>query len=85
LRVDVDLDEDETWVLVLHLGEVRSDHLAWPAPSRPEVDNDRLVAVNLISQLGSRKRTCKLTRVLNSSYDEISLTIVFILIVRLDL
>jgi len=47
LLLNVDLDKLDTWVFLLHLGEVGRDHLAWSTPSCPEVDNNRLVTVDL--------------------------------------
>ena len=56
VRVDVDLhDVDRAVVLLgelLHLGR---DHLARPAPGRPEVDHDRLVVVEDQSPRRSRR------------------------------
>ena len=51
LLLNVDLDELDTWVLLLHLGEVGRDHLAWSTPSCPEVDNNGLVTVDLVVSL----------------------------------
>ena len=73
LGVDVNLDKVDAWVLILHLGKVWADHLAWTTPSRPKIDDDRLVSADLFvsSEVSMIEQ---LTRVLNSSYEEISLT-----------
>ena len=78
LCVNVNLDKDDTRVLVLHFGEVRANHLAWAAPGCPEVDDDRLITLNLEISGHCDCTTAALTRVLNSSNDETSLTIVLV-------
>jgi len=47
LLLNIYLDELDTRELVLHLGEMGRDHLAWSAPSCPKVNNDGLIAVDL--------------------------------------
>lgn len=71
MSVDIDLDKGDVGELALGLGEVRADELTWSTPSRPEVNDHDLVAVDLLSAAEGGKGGCLgdkgLTRVLNSS------------------
>lgn len=51
LLLNVDLDKLDAGVLVLELGKVGTDELAWSTPGCPVVDNDGLRAGDLESAL----------------------------------
>lgn len=83
LSIDVDLDELDTLSLAGELVEVGADQFARATPRRPEVDDDRLVAVDLLSaRAQSMTPETPLTRALNSSKDSICLTILELLLYK---